>query len=112
MVPATNTRLPAVTIGPPRFGVPKSRTGMNQGVRFSVEPSGTCHAMRFVRRSRFTRLPQGGALHGRPHDESNGSRRMAYGAPRWYENSERGYSPDARCFSISAGDINVTTIGM
>ncbi len=59
------------------FGMPKSRDGTNQGVSPAVEPSGTCQTMREWRRSTLTRVPQGGAVHGRSQGESSGSRRMA-----------------------------------
>ena len=71
-----NTSPPAVTIGPPMFGMPSVGDGTNQGVMSRVEPSITCQRIALRRRSTAASVPHGGAVHGRPNGEASISRRM------------------------------------
>ena len=69
MAAAVKTRPPAVTMGPPRFGVPVGTPG-------TMLPSGTSHRMAPVNRSTAATVPHGGALHGCPPGASSGARTM------------------------------------
>ena len=82
------TRPPAVTIGPPRLGVPvlPSRYSLN-GAMSSVVPSGTDQRILPVCMSMAWSWPQGGGLHGMPSGDSSVSRIMPNGAPSLGETS-------------------------
>src|ERR1043166_2723087 len=75
-----NTSPPAVTIGPPRFGLPHAAAAA--GASGAKVPSGTSHFLAPVARSMATRLPNGGGVHGAPEGPSSSSRRITDGVPR------------------------------
>src|SRR5271154_7118893 len=79
IVPATKTRPPAVTMGPPKLGEPGG-TGA-PGAKLPREPSGTCHRILPSVISTAVSVPHGGAPHGSMAGENIGLRYMAYGAP-------------------------------
>src|SRR5689334_2350690 len=70
-VPATNTRLPAVTMGPPRVMSPGGKAGF-------MDPSGTCHLIVPRTMSTAVSVPQGGGMHGMDFGENIGRRNIAY----------------------------------
>jgi hypothetical protein len=72
----TKTRPPAVTSGPPMFGVPDLHVSGN-GVRSRMLPSGTRQRIVPLARSTASRLPHGGSLHGTPSGDISGVRSNA-----------------------------------
>src|SRR6476620_5265061 len=75
-----NRTPPAVTIGPPAFGVPV--LGMPRLVSSSYSPSGTRQANSPVLASMAISSPQGGALQGYPSGSSKLILRLAYDGRR------------------------------
>ena len=83
-----NTRPEAVTMGPPKLGMPIAPEEiLLNGTMSSVVPSGTDHRILPVCMSMACSRPQGGGLHGRPSGESIASRFMPNGAPACGETS-------------------------
>src|SRR5437588_10049449 len=69
---ATNTRPPAVTMGPPKLGDPDGAPGL-------AEPSGVFQRIFPALRSSATNAPHGGVTHGSRRGDISGSRYTAYG---------------------------------
>src|SRR5690348_18182845 len=82
------TSPPAVTMGPPRLGVPLApRKYSLNGTRSSVVPSGTDQRILPLCLSMAWSCPHGGGLQGSPIGERRITRFMPNGAPSFGETS-------------------------